>query len=516
MTPRRALHIFLTGGSNLFFGIYRIASNKITQAYLLFSVCMALVLASTPITQAWAAFETDLAMRAQPLNRLIVKYHDAHMSTQTRGALSKGILQTIREKTGITTLRHKHWMANSAQLIDLSIPPQKKSGFGICNEQCIRRVITLLRADPRVEYVERDRILFPAALPNDPLLNEQWHYAGMPGSIRADMAWAQAYPEGFDGASRLEPVTVAVIDTGSRPHRDLVANTLPGYDFISVPAIAGDNDGRDPDPTDIGDFTVPGECSPLWPGSNSSWHGTHVMGTIGASTHNGLDGAGVAPNARLVPIRTLGRCGGALADIIDGIIWAAGGTIAGVPVNENPARVINLSLGGPGICTRAMQSAIDFANDAGAFVVVAAGNSATRTALFSPANCRGAFPVAAVNADGKRARYSNYGHLIKLAAPGGNGPNLMPPDAGIISTTDAGQQAPLEDSIGSLIGTSMAAPHVAGVAAMILGARPDWTPHQVEQALIRSARRFSARCRLCGFGLLDAANALQIALPPVD
>lgn len=306
-----------------------------------------------------------------------------------------------------------------------------------------------------------------------------------------------------------------MIDSGSRPHEDLLENTLPGYDFIANPFVAGDGNGRDADATDVGDFTNPGDCGPNWPGSRSVWHGAHVMGTVGAVTNNGIGGAGVAPNARIVPIRTLGRCGGALSDVIDSIYWAAGIDVPGAPPNENPAKVINLSLAAPGVCNAPMQAAVTAARNAGAVVVAAAGNEAIDASNLSPANCLGAFTVAAVHAGGGRAIYSNFGNVVEIAAPGGNGPVFNPPDAGVISTVDAGLQIPVEDAYGSLTGTSMAAPHVAGVAAMVFGAQPNWTPAQVENLLIATARDFPQNCNGCGQGIVDAAKALETALPPL-
>ena len=154
---------------------------------------------------------------------------------------------------------------------------------------------------------------------------------------------------------------VAVIDTGYLAHSDLIANILPGYDFIDDPFISQDGDGRDSDALDPGDWETADQCYAGSPASDSSWHGTHVAGSIAAKTDNGTGVAGVAFDARILPVRVLGRCGGYMSDIADGMIWAAGGTVSGVPANANPAQVLNLSLGGGGSCSSTTQAAINSA-----------------------------------------------------------------------------------------------------------------------------------------------------------
>lgn len=459
----------------------------------------------TPST-AHAVFR-DARFNAPPqTGQLIISYKEDAAAGVSRSSRSASVLSSVESKMR-AGLHHKRWLGVGAQLVKL----EQRSGSASMSS-----IISALRSDSRVEYVVPDIMYQPAAIPSDPLFAEQWHYAGAPGSIRLDEAWDMAYPDGFDGPTQLEPVVVAVIDTGSRPHEDLIDITLPGYDMIANQFTAADGDGRDDDPTDPGDFTEPGSCAPNWPGSPSVWHGAHVMGTVGAVTNNGLGGAGVAPNARIVPVRTMGRCGGALSDVIDSIYWAAGYDVPGTPVNENPARVINLSLAAPGACNAPMQAAVDAARAAGAVVVVAAGNEAIDAANLSPSNCLGAFTVASVNANGGRALYSNFGNLVEIAGPGGNGPNMAPPDTGVISTVDIGQTIPQADAYGSLIGTSMAAPHVAGVAALVFGAQPGFTPDQVENLLISTVREFPETCNGCGAGIVDAAQAMALALEVVE
>jgi serine protease len=232
-----------------------------------------------------------------------------------------------------------------------------------------------------------------------------------------------------------------------------------------------------------------------------------VAGTIAAKTNNGVGVAGVAYGAKVVPARVLGRCGGYTSDIADAIVWASGGTVTGVPANANKARVLNLSLGGTGACDTTTQNAINSARSRGAVVVVAAGNSNVNASNASPANCAGVIAVAATGRSGGKASYSNYGANVDVAAPGGDY------GAGILSTLNSGTSTPASDSYASYMGTSMATPHVAGVAALMLSANPNLTPDEVEARLKSTARAFPAACSGCGAGIVDAAAAVNAALP---
>jgi serine protease len=302
-----------------------------------------------------------------------------------------------------------------------------------------------------------------------------------------------------------------VIDTGYRPHADLSGQILPGYDFITSSTIANDGNGRDSDASDPGDWTPAGSCGSGVPAQDegSSWHGTHVAGTIAAKTNNGVGVAGVAYGARIVPARVLGRCGGYTSDIADAIIWASGGTVTGVPANANRARVLNLSLGGTGSCDTTTQNAINSARSRGSVVVVAAGNSNTNASTSSPANCQGVIAVAATNRAGGKASYSNYGTNVTVAAPGGD------TTGGILSTLNAGTSTPAGDTYAYYMGTSMATPHVAGVVALMLAKNPNLTPDDVAARLKSTARAFPAACSGCGAGIVDASAAVTAAIGTV-
>jgi serine protease len=375
-----------------------------------------------------------------------------------------------------------------------------------------------------VAEAEPDRILglltdaSPAAPdlnPNDPRWSDMWHLHYVPNSsegINAAAAWNQ-----FTGT---QSMVIAVLDTGILAHNDLAGRTVPGYDFIHDAWTANDGDGRDPNPADPGDWVSANACGFSHPAQSSSWHGTHVAGTIGAATNNGLGIAGVNWQAKILPVRVLGRCGGYTSDIIDGMRWAAGLSVSGVPANANPAKVLNLSLGGPGSCSSAQQTAINQIVAAGSVIVVAAGNSNQDVSGFNPANCSNVIAVAATNRTGNRAFYSNYGSLVKISAPGGETSSVA--GNGVLSTLDSGTTTPNNSHTYTFYqGTSMAAPHVAGVASLILGRRPNFTPAQVLSLLQSTARPFpagsSCNTGICGAGIVDAYQVLQaIPFVPTD
>jgi serine protease len=246
-------------------------------------------------------------------------------------------------------------------------------------------------------------------------------------------------------------VVVAVIDTGYTDHSDLLANILPGYDFISEASRSNDGDGRDSDAHDAGDYE---------PGANSSWHGTHVSGTVAAIGNNAKGVIGVAYGAKVLPVRVLGAGGGDGTDIADAITWASGGTVPGAPANPNPAEVLNLSIGGGGGCSATYQAAIDGATSRGSLVVVSAGNSNIDANTGSLATCNNVVVVGAHTSTAARSSFSNYGASVDVTAPGSS----------ILSTLNTGTTTPVAESYVNYQGTSMAAPHVAGAASAGAGA----------------------------------------------
>ncbi|MFN2206988.1 MAG: S8 family serine peptidase, partial [Candidatus Promineifilaceae bacterium] len=358
----------------------------------------------------------------------------------------------------------------------------------------------ILRADGRTEMVAAA----PGGAafePDDPLYDHQWHYRYTPAAGEG-----VNLPPAWDVTTGSSSTVVAVIDTGITDHVEFQGRVLPGYDFIFSPVISNDGDGRDADAHDPGDYDPDGRCA-----SGSSWHGTHVAGTIAASSNNGIGVAGVNWQAKILPVRVLGRCGGYTSDVLDGARWAAGLSVPGVPPNEHPADVLNLSLGGQRTCTVTEQAAYDAIAAAGKVVVVAAGNASQDALYHSPASCDRVITVAATDQVGDRAGFSNYGRLIEISAPG----------AGLIlSTYNSGPTAPEGDSYAYLAGTSMATPHVTGVVSLLLGLHPDLTPEQVLARLQDNARDFlpgsTCTTALCGAGILDAAAAIISPVQPLE
>lgn len=431
------------------------------------------------------------APAARLTDQLIVKYREGALHRRS-GALSLPQSAATMARLAVQ-VRDRRPLGDGLQVLKLS--------RGLGPDDAARLARDLMADDPAIEYAEPDRMMTRQALPTDPRFGEQWHYHEAAGGIDLPSAWDHATGAG---------VVVAVLDTGVRPHAELRPNLLPGYDFIHTGFVANDGDGRDPDASDPGDAVRAGECGggQPWYDEPSSWHGTHVAGTVAAAA-DGVGVVGVAYRAKLLPVRVLGRCGGYTSDIAEAIVWAAGGNIANVPANPTPARVINLSLGGPGACDQTTQAAIDQARGLGAVVVVAAGNSTQDVSGYSPANCRGVVTVGATTRTGGRAYYSNFGATLTLSAPGGE--VIYQESNGVLSTLNTGQDAPAGDTHSYYQGTSMAAPHVAGVAALVLERAPTLTPDAVAALLVNTARAFPVECGACGKGIVNARAAVEAA-----
>jgi serine protease len=358
-----------------------------------------------------------------------------------------------------------------------------------------------LEQDPVVRYADAVRRVRPAAAPNDPLFAQQWSLT----NVDAEAAWTQG-PGSPD-------VTVAVVDTGILPHPDLAGRLLPGYDFIVDPGTARDGDARDPNPRDEGDWQDDGDCAESAP-MPSFFHGLFVAGQIAANANNGEGIAGLDPSAKILPVRVLGKCGGTVEDLLEGMLWASGVPIDGVPPNPNPAQVINLSLGGHGTCAAAIQEAVDDALAQGTVIVVAAGNESDDANDYAPGNCSGVINVGALSRSGDRAGYSNWGRRIDVSAPGGD----VDDDGQILSTHYTGATVPGAPDYERGIGTSFAAPLVSGTLSLMLARNPNLTPGQALSILQGTARDFpvGSPCSLggfCGTGMLDAGLAVQATIP---
>lgn len=366
-------------------------------------------------------------------------------------------------------------------------------------------IVQVLSKLPGVQWAGVDRLLQLAQVPNDSRYHEQWNLFEKAGGINLPKAW-----EITKGSKE---TVVAVVDSGVLPHPDLKNQLLPGYDFVASALMGNDGDGRDADPTDPGDWMEPFDCHWLqWWGSSSSWHGTHVSGIIAAETNNNLGIAGIAGGVKILPVRTFGKCGGLLSDILDSIRWAAGLEVKDAPTNLYPAKIINLSIGGPGSCEPILQDAITEVIKKGAVVVVAAGNDRADVDGVVPANCTGVITVAANDRKGGLAQYSNFGSKITITAPGGTENSN-----GILSAFNEGDMGPTTDTYGFYSGTSMAAPHVSGVVALMRSIAPEITGKQVLDILKKTSRPFpkdlknTCDAMRCGAGLLDAGAAVQAA-----
>lgn len=368
-------------------------------------------------------------------------------------------------------------------------------------------VLKALAQDPSVAAVEPDTRVFPMFTPNDPQYINQWHYVTPTTNF-----YGANLPGAWNLTTGSASVVMAVLDSGVlTDHPDLANRWVPGYDMVSDVFTANDGDGRDGNASDPGDWSEAGQCGDA---SDSSWHGTHVAGTMGAATNNGVGVAGINWVSKIQPVRVLGRCGGTMSDILDGIRWAAGLSVPGVPNNPTPSKVLNLSLGGGGTCSTQTQAAIDAAVAVGAVVVVAAGNSNQNAANFTPASCNNILSVASNNRAGGKAYYSNFGAVVDIAAPGGE-TNVTEAN-GVISTLNAGATTPSTHNYVGYQGTSMAAPHVAGVVSLMLSVNPALTPAQVYTLVRDTVTPFPAgsTCNTsnCGPGILNAQAAVAQAL----
>ena len=424
-----------------------------------------------------SAAHTHLLDGESSYTQFIVKFRDDARETSSPASRAS-VFNAAGAALGVS-VREERTLSVGGQVVSLSKAMGKAEA---------EKLMSVLAKNSNIEFIEPDRIMKAAMTPNDSRYNEQWHYFEATGGMGLPAAWDLATGSG---------VVVAVLDTGITNHSELNANVVAGYDFISSSSIASDGNGRDSNPNDEGDFES---------GYSSSWHGTHVAGTVAAVTNNNAGVAGIAFNAKIMPVRVLGTGGGTTSDIADAITWASGGTVSGVPTNSNPAEVINLSLGGSGSCDTTTQNAINGAVSRGTVVVIAAGNSNSNVSAFTPANCNNVISVASNDRQGNRASYSNYGTLIDVTAPGGETATTA---NGVLSTLNSGSTTPSTESYAFYQGTSMAAPHVAGLVAL-MQSKAVSTPADVESILKSTARALPGTCSGgCGAGIVQAANAIN-------
>lgn len=505
------------------------------------------------------------------VSQLIVKLR-APSKSELVQPMSASRVQALSNTAGVG-MKSVRTMAGDATLLALDTPLT----LSMANAAAAR-----LALDPSVEYAEPNIMYKKLLTPNEPTFaGRQWNllapgatYTGAltgGGTKSAPATGGANLQLAWDVTTGVNGVVVAIIDTGIVNHPDLngvatgvtyvpSGRFLPGYDFISgnvgagenppLPAnfVANDGDGRDPDASDPGDWVTtaqetmfPNTCDDGQAGQqNSSWHGSHMAGVAAAATNNALGIAGVAWNVRILPVRALGRCGGALTDIAEAMRWAAGLAVPGVPANTTPAQVLNLSLGGGTTCSPTVQSAVDAVIAAGAVVFAANGNDGSTT-LTSPANCNGVIAVTAHTINGENADYANIGAMTAISSPGGGTPSqlgmggetddpnwigfyiwstILFGNTGPLSADSQGRSGP---AYGGFTGTSAATPQAAGFAALIKSILPSTTPAAMRSLITSNARAFPAGSACapggafagqCGAGLLDTTIAPMVLSTP--
>lgn len=415
--------------------------------------------------------------------RLLVKYRQGSVELGDVAAANRSLASAV-SRAGLD--RTVPATANSVGRAAINASLQRRSAVSRWSvvkasapmqAQDLAALTREIKANPAVESVEVER-RFTADLavgragediPSDPgYARYQWNFSDPRFGVRAPQAW---------GYSQGEGVVVAVVDTGIVvDNPDLKANVLPGYDMIENRFISRRAaDGRVPGGWDVGDREELNYCSdgisegrPIV--SPSSWHGTHVAGTIAQETSNGVGNAGLAYKAKVLPVRVLGSCGGGMLDIWEGVLWAAGVEVPGLPINPNPADVINMSLGGSGTCAGFIQEVIDQVTRMGVIVVVSAGNDDVPAMQQTPASCNNVITVGATDEGGRKATYSNHGARVDVSAPGGGAvPPLDGRPFGIWQMVNGGRGVvePTNWRVVGYSGTSMASPHVAAAAAMV-------------------------------------------------
>ncbi|GGG62208.1 hypothetical protein GCM10011374_26700 [Kocuria dechangensis] len=435
--------------------------------------------AAAPASPAGPA-ATAAASAEELTGRLVVKYSDSPSDAAQdrllgRAAAAAGV-------PGGDDVARTEATAAGATVVELKKPVDLEEAQRLADE---------LAADPAVAYAVPDRVVTGYGLvPADPGYPQQWSM--QPQSMSG--AWNHATGKGS---------VIGVIDSGITVHPDLEQQLVGGYDFIAEAAYSNDGErnaenDRDGFHHDPGTYGSAEQCNGA--ALPSSWHGTHVAG-IAVADDNGTGTVGVAPDAGLFSIRALGACNnGSLVDVVEGLSWMSGGPELRDPrfPAERAADVINLSLGLAGECHPWLQETIDHATARGVTIVAAAGNDGVDASRSAPGNCRNVITVGAVTQSGSRAAFSNYGPAVDVYAPGQE----------ILSSWNTGAQAPGEATVGMMSGTSMAAPYVAGVVALLKEQDRSMTPAEIEAQLKRSADSVN------GLPVLDPAEAVSTARPP--
>ncbi len=490
--------------------------NRVTRK---FATAIALIALSN------VAFAYD----SQPINQLIVKF-----SPETRFVINKDAnadyeLFSRLSVSAKTKVSLKRAMSGHNHVIRLS--------KFIAGDD-LNALISRLSQDPSIISVEPDVQILPQQIPLDTMFQQQW-----PLHSSAIIPAGMNLPATWDLIQEPSQTVVAVIDTGVLPdHIDLQGSVLDGFDFISSFAVGdntalsqypeyfryfrtNDNDGRDADASDPGDWidlheanamqSIGMECHV----QKSTFHGTAMAGIIAGQSEHSHGIAGIDWNAKILPARVSGKCGGSRSDMVDAIRWAAGIEDPALPYNPTPAKIINMSLGSNASCGYAEQAAINEAWEAGAILVAAAGNSAVNIdeSPTAPASCDNVIAVNAVRQDGGRAYYSNYGTTIDIAAPGGE--DTGGDGKSMIVATNHGEEKPLHGSHYKFVaGTSGAAAHVSGVLSLMLSVTPALSNEELRAYLLNTSSQFTKggypECNKesCGTGVVNAYSAVHAAI----
>ncbi len=468
---------------------------------------------------------------------------DGHLKGREHGRWRDVVAAMPAHSAGRVTERRA--VGESAQLMRFERPMTAAQAQAVAAQLAQRPDVAWVVPNTRERRLQASG---PANAPSDPLFGQQWWLQaagsgnnGAPNTLRA---WTQITTGSADSL-------VAVLDNGIVDHPDLAGKIVRGVDMVEDTAFSNDGDGRDTDPSDPGDWVDSRDLAlPAYAGcesGSSSRHGTAIAGIVAAQANNGQGGASMNWPSRVLAVRVAAKCGADVADIIDGMRWVAGfddvcrrSDAAGAcqeffAPNPNAARVINISFGGTGSCD-AYQPTIDALRGRGVVVVAAAGNEHAATPT-RPAKCPGVIGVAALNRDGFKSTYSNFGSTLAIATVGGDDPDgawgSRVADAGVLSIGNDGVTSPGTSSYVNYFGTSFSTPIVAGAVSLMLAVNPALTVAQIEQGLRASARPHvqstvagvaacsnanPGRClcttATCGAGILDVEQALRYAGNP--
>jgi serine protease len=549
--------------------------------------CVVLTLApATAAVPEWNSVRTHSVQLGPEASRLLVGF---------RATPSNAVVKTIQARAHAQSIKIVQASTSDADVAGLAM----RTGLALLRSRQItpsmhvlylqktiygagvHALLTKLRADPSIEFADVDQRRYPHAIPDDPLFvatagaTGQW-YMQTPNSTvitlggiatqdlsATDAISAWAITTGSTGT------VIADVDTGVLfDHPDLLragrgGRLLPGFDFVDQDynantgaalgtfLIANDGDGWDPDPSDPGDWINSTDQlnTALFPVKNcaiqdSSWHGTRVMGVLGALTDNNAGIAGMTWNPYLLPVRALGKCGGYDSDIVAGIQWAAGLPVtdpSGNPIADNPypADIINLSLGGTGTCPSAYSNGMSTLTALGVLVVASAGNE--NGPVDAPGNCPGVLAVVGLRNVGTKVGYSSFGAEAGVAAPAGNCVTSSGPCYRSIDTTyNTGLTVPgtngYTNQTNPNLGTSFSAPIVSGIAALMRAVNANLTPPQLIARIKASATAFppntgglpicpntdatTQECSCvtgqCGAGMVNALSAVTAALNPIS